>query len=272
MRTLAASMAAVAVNPLTWVVIAAAAVAYFTYKVFTANDATQQWIDKTNQALDASNAYKVIGLTISDLAAATQKLADTQRGSAGNAGELAAAQADLSSKLGQELTHVGEVSKAYGTNMVGALGLLQVAGVKTSDIFSKNNQVWAAAQAQVAGLVAGYKAMGQGLGDLQNDINVQLVTNNDQLNAMNKLNTAWDTWTKLVSAPMDRASSLCPRTLTRFATDAQAAGASMDGMAGDVRNSQPESPKTPLFSSSRISRTRLQPSSSCSTPSVVPRQ
>ena len=142
----------------------------------------------------------MIGKTVSDLAAVTAQLAAAQHGGAGNATELAAAQSDLSGKLQQELVHVGQVSKAYGTDMVGALGLLQTAGVKTDTLFTQNNKTWAAAMVQVAGLVQGYKAMGQGLTQLQGDVSVQLVMNADQLAQMATLNTAWDSWLTLVEA------------------------------------------------------------------------
>ena len=52
-----------------------------------------------DQQLAKSSLYTVIGQTVSDLAAATQKLGIAQSGGAGNASELAAAQSDLSGKL-----------------------------------------------------------------------------------------------------------------------------------------------------------------------------
>ena len=59
-------------------------------------------------ALAKSGIYTVIGKTVSDLAAATTlALSTAQKTGAGNAGELAAAQYDLSGKLTEELVHVG---------------------------------------------------------------------------------------------------------------------------------------------------------------------
>ena len=98
-----------------------------------------------DKALTTVSVYKLVGQTISDLAAATVALNAAQKTGVGNAGELGAAQDDLSSKLGNELDHVGQVSKAYGVSMVGALNLLQVAGVSTSAIFTSQNKVWQAA-------------------------------------------------------------------------------------------------------------------------------
>ena len=187
-------------SPVTWILAAVAALTFLSVEILRANDNTQLWIKSMDDQLTKTSLYTVIGQTVSDLAAATQKLAIAQHGGAGNASELAAAQSDLSGKLGAELVHVGQVSTAYGVNMVGALNLLQVAGVKTDVLFTQNNKTWAAAMVQVAGLVQGYKAMGQGLTQLQGDVSVQLVMNADQLAQMNTLNTAWDSWLKLVEA------------------------------------------------------------------------
>lgn len=122
------------------------------------------------------------------------------------------------------------MSKAYGTSFVGALELLNTAGVKTSDIFSAQGKVWEADMQQVSGLIQGYKAMGQGLSELQQDVSVQLVTTSDQYNAMVKLNQSWDTFQALVAAPLTSILTLAQGFAT-FATDAKAAGASMTGLS-----------------------------------------
>ena len=227
-RGLGAAMMTLLANPLTWLVVAAAAIGVISYKIFTANDNTQKWITGMDEALAKSSDYQVIGKTVADLASVTQHLAAAQHGGAGNASELAAAQSDLSGKLQQELTHVGQVSKAYGTDMVGALGLLSLAGVKADALFTKNNGTWAAAQVQVAGLVKGYAAMGQGLTQLQGDVSVQLVMNADQLAQMGKLNTAWDSWLKLVQSGPD-AFVAFEQGVQTVTTNMKAAGASFSG-------------------------------------------
>src|SRR6185437_12723515 len=121
-------------------------------------DQTRKWTTALGQAVDQANAFSVVDKTVSNLAAVTQALALAQKTGAGNATELAASQADLNTRLSEEISHVGEISKLYGTNFVGALDLLNTAGVKTSDIFSKQADTWAYAKQQVKGLVDGYAA------------------------------------------------------------------------------------------------------------------
>lgn len=227
-RGLSASLLGLLANPVTAILAVVAALTFVTIEVLRAKDATLLWIQSINDQLAKQSLYTVIGKTVSDLAAVTQKLGQVQHGAAGNAGELASAQSDLSGKLQLELTHVGDVSKAYGVGMVGALNLLQTAGVKTSSLFSSQSQVWAAAMVQVAGLVQGYKAMGQGLTQLQGDVSVQLVMNADQLTQMGNLNTAWDSWLKLVeSGPV--AYNALAQGINTLNTDLQVSGASFDG-------------------------------------------
>ena len=81
---------------------------------------------------------------------------------------------------------------------------------------------------QVAGLVQGYKAMGQGLTQLQGDVSVQLVMNADQLAQMNTLNTAWDSWLKLVEAGPAAYNAL-EQGIATLNTDMAAAGATFGG-------------------------------------------
>lgn len=195
----------------------------------TMPDQTQKWIESLDSALSKTNAFTVVSQTVGDLAAVTQQLAVAQSKGVGNATELANAQADLNTKLGAELTHVGQISSLYGTSFVGALELLNTAGVKTTDIFSAQGKVWAADLQQVQGLVKGYQAMGQGLTELQQDVNVQLVANSDQLKSMQQLNQAWDSFTQLVAAPVNSFLTL-DSSLNTFEADATAAGAAMSGL------------------------------------------
>ena len=211
-------------------VLAVALAGTYTYLAMLP-DPTQKWINSLNQALAKTTAFTVVSQTVGDLAAVTTELAKAQATGTGNATELAGAQRGLSTDLGNELTHVGQVSKAYGTDFVGALELLNTAGVKTSDIFSAQGKTWEADLQQVKGLVAGYAAMGQGLSALQNDVSVQLVNESDQVTAMGKLNTAWDTWTKTVGGAPTTFIAMAQGFAT-FATDAKAAGAAMTGLNG----------------------------------------
>jgi phage-related protein len=219
----------VAANPI--VVIGAAAVialAAVTAKVIMTRDATQNWINTMNTALAKQSVFTVISKTVGDLAATTLNLSKAQGSNSVAAGELATQQSNLNSKLVAEVTHVDQISKLYGTNFVGALSLLNTAGVSTNALFSKQAGVWAGALVQVAGLVKGYQEMGQGLSQLQGDVSVQLVMNADQLAAMQKLNTAWDNWLTTVTGG-ETALDNFGSQLATVTTNAKAAGASMDG-------------------------------------------
>src|SRR6516225_5747223 len=211
------------------IVAVVAAIGFFIYKVATAKDTTQHWIDSLNAGLGKSGLGNVIANTIQNLAAVTQQLAAVQHGATGNASELSAAQADLSGKLQTELGHVGQVSKAYGTDLAGALALLNTAGVKTSDLFTNQANVWAADLQQVKGLVDGYRNMGQGLTQLQGDVSVQIILQSDALTAMNKLNQAWDQWFTIVTGGQTDLVKFL-QTYQSLTQQQQVAGASTSGL------------------------------------------
>ncbi len=232
MKALSASFLA---SPVTWAIALAAALVFVSVEIIRAQDATQTWIESLDTAINKSGTFTAIGTTVSALAAVTQQLANVQQGAAGNAGELSAAQDDLSAKLGTELVHVTDISHEYGTNFVGALALLNAAQVTTGQLASSNTKTWAEAKVQVAGLVTGYKDMAIGIGEAENAVTVQMVVGGGSvLKAMGKLNTAWDSFATIVSAPISGVLTLAS-SLNTFATDSQAAGASMDGLAGVVR-------------------------------------
>ena len=215
--------------PYAAIIAVVAAIGFFIYKVATAKDTTQQWIDSLNAGLGKSGLGNVIANTIQNLAAVTQQLAAVQHGATGNASELSAAQADLSGKLQTELGHVGQVSKAYGTDLAGALALLNTAGVKTSDLFTNQANVWAADLQQVKGLVDGYRNMGQGLTQLQGDVSVQIILQSDALTAMNKLNQAWDQWFTIVTGGQTDLVKFL-QTYQSLTQQQQVAGASTSGL------------------------------------------
>ena len=215
-----------------WLVALAAALVGVGVYLGLRTNQTQAWIQSMDTALGKVSAFKVVGQTMADLAAVTKQLGESQRQGTGDTTELANAQADLTGKLSTELDHIGQVSHAYGTNMVGALALLNAAGVKTSDIFTSNNKVWDQALQQVRGLVDGYKAMGQGLSEIQRDVSVQLVLGSDQYTSMQKLNKAWDTFQQLTAGPFSGIVKV-GQDLIGFAKDAAAAGASMTGLSSN---------------------------------------
>jgi hypothetical protein len=215
-----------------WVDLGLASAALIGFGVYLGlrADQTKQFTDALGAAVTKASLFTVVGTTVTNLAAATTALGRAQSTGAGNATELAASQSDLSGKLGEELTHVGDVSHAYGTTFVGALSLLNAAGVTTSQLFSSQNGVWATAEQQVKGLVAGYEAMGQRLGPIGSDLNVLTLSTSAQATSMNTLNSAYDSWTKTVGGAPSAFISMAQGFAT-FNTDAKSAGATMTGLS-----------------------------------------
>ena len=143
---------------------------------------------------------------------------------------LTARHKELQGTLLTVTTRLGGVAKAYGTDgLAGAMALANLAGVKVDQLLSSDKSVWAGALAQIDGVVQGYQNMGQGSTQLANDINVLTIAQSDQLKNMQTLNSAFDTFTQIVSGPIDTFLKLA-NTLKRFGTDAQAAGANMSGL------------------------------------------
>jgi hypothetical protein len=197
----------------------------------TRADQTKQFTDAIGQAVQKASLLTVVGTTMNNLAEVTTALGTAQKTGVGNASELAASQSDLSGKLQEELTHVGDVSKAYGTDFVGSLNLLQAAGVSTTQLFSDQNKTWAVAMQMVRGLVDGYAAMGQQLGTVGSDLNVLNLQNSKQVSSMAQLNSAYDAFTKTVGAAPSAFITMA-QGFTQFDTDAKAAGATMTGLSG----------------------------------------
>lgn len=196
----------------------------------TKADQTKQFTDAMGAAVAQASMLTVVSTTVSNLAEVTDTLNKAQATGIGNASELAASQADLSGKLGEELTHVGDVSTAYGVNFVGALNLLQAAGVSTTQLFTNQNNTWAVAMQMVKGLISGYQAMGQQLGAVGEDLNALNLENSTQVSDMNKLNDAWDSFTKTVGAAPTAFITMAQGFAT-FDSDAAAAGATMTGLS-----------------------------------------
>jgi hypothetical protein len=207
----------------------AAAAGFFAYKALTARDNAQQWIDSINKGLASQSLFTVIGKNMADLAAVTSRLSNSQGLNAQAARELTGAQTELSDNLALALPRVGQVSRAYGVNMVGALQLLNLAGVKTADLFTRQGLVWQTDLQMVRGLVDGYQAMGQQLGTVGSDLNVLLVSESDQIKSMTKLNQAWDQWLTTVTGGESTFVKV-QQDFLAIDTAQQTAGASMTGL------------------------------------------
>jgi hypothetical protein len=195
----------------------------------TRADATRKFTDALGSVVARSSDLTVVSATVTSLAKATQALNEAQKTGVGNTAELSASQQDLSGKLGNELSHVGDVSRAYGTDFVGSLNLLKAAGVNVSQLFTGQNSIWSAAMQQVKGLVDGYRAMGQQLGMVGGDLNAMQLSESSQLTSMQTLNQAWDAFTKLVAGAPAAFISYAQGVAT-FETDAKKVGAAMTGL------------------------------------------
>ena len=120
--------------------------------------------------------------------------------------------------LGHEM---GVLGKA-GYTGAESLGLMSLAGVKTSDSF-------AVMQQKVENLIEGYKMMGEQGGLLTNAVNAVTLSEDLQQSKMGNLTAAYTTFVGLVTGS-ETALVNFAQGLNTQATDAKAAGASMNGL------------------------------------------
>ena len=186
----------------------------------------------------------------SPLGAASGKYINSLTGQAGALGdvskktqELRAEQIQLYGEQSLAVSRVQDLAKTYGTNYVGALSLANLAGVKSSQLMSTSLSTWKQVQIQIQGVINGYKAMGQAgtnmKGPLGADMNVLAYASSSMLANVQKLNSAWDTFTQNVAAPRTSFINFA-QSLTQFTSDAKTAGASMSGLgSGFQKASRP---------------------------------
>jgi hypothetical protein len=236
-----------------WVLAGAVALGGLVYWLATTKDATQKWIDSLNTAITKLGSFGALnglvtnfGKVTVSLKAANEELAKTPPLASGqaskygvmstaaiqastNIGALTAEQKKLGTEMDAETGHVADISRAYGTTFVGSLELARLAGVNLNDLFTTNAKTWADAAQQIAGLVTGYEAMGQQMGTVGSDLNALSVAESTQEKAMSSLNSAYDSWTKIVGGAPATFITLA-QGLQQFTTDAKAAGATMTGL------------------------------------------
>lgn len=220
-------------GPVTWMLALAAAAAFVGYKLASMPDTTQKWIDSLNQSVTSADDVSILSKTVSALAANTNELAYSQKTATGNATELSNNQRQLTTQLSTELQHVGQLQKMYGISLPQALALAQTAGVKATDLANAQGKAWAVDLTMVQGLTNGYKIMGQQAGVIGSDMNALTVAQSQQVSAMNQLNQAYDSFTKTVSGPIDSFQTLYT-SIGTFNADAQAAGATMNGLGTSI--------------------------------------
>jgi hypothetical protein len=197
---------------------ALAGLGFLIYKLATARDATQQFTDGIQRSVEAADSLHAIGAVATGLAQVFPRLATAQNQSAAAARamshaysaasavalslganqaaeavrELTAAQQQLVNQFKNVNDGVAYLGRTYGTTFAQGLALAAVAGVKLQDGITGQGKAALIAQAQIAGLVAGYKAMGQAGGVLSNDMNALAIRTGLQQTKVAQLNQAWD--------------------------------------------------------------------------------
>ena len=205
--------------------------------VFNVINATGTALIKTNQALAVSQGKlnAAIGAGGKDTAAYRQGvggLTATSMEAAGATKQLAEEHVKLADQLQTTTGHLVDITHKFGTQgLAGAEALAALAGVKVSDLLSKDSTTWAIAIQKIAGVVSGYANMGQGATQLANDINVLTIAQSSQLQNMQALNTAFDNFDKIVSGPTSGFVTFA-NAVTRFGNDAGVAGAQIGGLGG----------------------------------------
>lgn len=257
---LSANAAGLAALPWTWIAVAAAGLGIFVYWVLHAKDATQQWFDNMQKVLLSQDAVKGFTILQADQAIVAGKLADAQanvtavlvaqaqRGGTAlgvtgsqasktsaaylravqTARDYATEQATLNNQAALYNTRLDRLAVAFG-GVNQAQGLLTAAGIKMSDMLDGSKQKWLEILNQVEGTRAAYQAMGQTGDILGADMNALNVAASSQVTAMQKVNTAFDTVTGIISGGQTTFVNF-EQALATVATNAGAAGASMTGL------------------------------------------
>jgi hypothetical protein len=178
--------------------------------------AAQQFADSLQQAADKANNLQVTGVLLNNISQLTPRLSQatsaTNQFSASlnhtvDAGHAAIGiqtvlrmnQDAYSSALKSTDTQLSNteqgaayLAKTYGTNLATAEALADVAGVKLAKGITGTSTAAMQARAEVAGLVAGYKAMDQTGGILANDMNALAAQTGLADTKVSSLNQAWD--------------------------------------------------------------------------------
>lgn len=207
--------------PWGWIAAAAIGIGVLAYKLITAKDATQQWVQSLQNTLSQAPAVKGFTAIQGDqiqvayrLATAQSQYANALKSTApetiANArgymaishnvndarqeiSDLTTAQKNFFAQGTRAQGVVNSLARAYGGQKT-ALGLLTQAGITWGQLTSKNKNVIEQLKAQVAATAAAYKAMGQKGGILGADMRVVDRLAGDQYTAMQNLNQAWSTY------------------------------------------------------------------------------
>ncbi len=223
-----------AVNPLTWIGVAAAGLAAFTVAALLSKDATEQWIDTLNQGLGKDTWFNTLPNNMAAITAVNARLATTQKqlgsamtGSQGaisgvalrysgysEAAQVAQGQARGLSQSVQQLTaeqsklgttqqaQIGFLSalgKSYGTTLLQSMGLATVAGVNLAQVTKEGSAAYKAAVQEVANLETGYKDMSVQGNLLATSVNAVSFSTEQQDSKVTDLTQAWTAFISMVT-------------------------------------------------------------------------
>lgn len=255
LRVFGGAAADAATLPWGWIAIAAAGVGFLAYEMFTAKDATEQWISGMRQALQNMPAIRGYTQSLADQAAVATQLAHAQVAVAqaqkdvtvvlaGRGGfeevltntqqaqskvmELTSGQKALAASTDLYNMRLSLLSKTYGSTSI-AQGLLIASGVTFGEMTSKSANTVAIMRQQVSATDQAYAAMGQKGGALGADMFLLTQQANGQYTAMANLNKAWSTFLGMSTGLMGAQTSIA-QSFTTMKTDSAAAGASLTGV------------------------------------------
>lgn len=242
--------------PWGWIAAGAAAIGFFAYEALTAKDATETWLSSLQTAIGKQSAGSGLTGITSDQILVTQQLAQAQHVLAVNTTEANTAQVNVHTGLAtatgdyqeqaQRVTELtaGQVqlnaeSALYSQRLDGlartfggaaeAQGLLAASGITMGQFLSKNKNTWAQVQEDVLATSLAYKAAGQAGGRLGADMAVLTAESNPQLVAMEKLDSAWQTFIGLSTGLVTSETGVVSG-LRSIDTEAKKSGASFTGV------------------------------------------
>lgn len=241
-----------------WVAIGAVALGGLVYLLSRAKDATTTWLDSMQTNLMKAPITNGISLLYQDIAKTTIALQGANKSMAsfghssmnateaifntGSAIQVATnRQRELSAGQKQQIDQanlltyrLGLLAHNYGLTLPQAMAVAQMAGVKMGDMLNGSRRSLLLVEMQVGSIINSYKEMGQSSSMVGEDISALTYAESSQLANMQKLNQAYDTFTKNVAGPSQGFIAFA-QSVVQFGTDAQTAGAKMNGFGGEVQ-------------------------------------
>lgn len=190
--------------------LAAIGLGILIYKLATAKDSVQRFTDSLQQmTLKATNA-NAFQQIFSNIGQLNQRLAETHPIAVSAANDIKGLGAaisnmqatkinELNSGLKQQqedLKNVAQgaayLARTYHTDLVGALGLADLANVKLAQGITGTSQAAELNRMKIASLVQGYQSMGAPINTIGSDIKALAIQSGLANSQVGKLNQAWD--------------------------------------------------------------------------------